>query len=165
MSEQEVIGIVVLGGRACNYTCRNSQIPSGGPVLQLWAAMGTLSGGLVAYFFTREQVQRQESQTRMFEAAYRASEKKSVEAGKQLWEVAAKVKPENESPETQQAIEKLLSVAGDLFSPQVPVGTTETPKPLIHPSPSTHCLWCRDLANRKGPNLLVILCPRGNTRE
>jgi hypothetical protein len=41
-----------------------------GPVLQLWAAMGTLSGAMASYFFTREltreQVQRKEAQIRMY---------------------------------------------------------------------------------------------------
>jgi hypothetical protein len=107
-----------------------------GDVVQLWAAMGTVTGAMAAYFFTREQVQRQESQTRMFEAAYRTSEKERAEAGKQVWELAAKIKPDAQSPAARQYVEALEGVAGGLVLTKTPVVRTEKPKSGVQPTAS-----------------------------
>jgi hypothetical protein len=72
--------------------------------------MGTLSGAMATYFFTREQVLRQESQTKMYQTAFQESGKEKTKARKQSLKAVAEIKPGIESPQNQQAIEKLLYV-------------------------------------------------------
>jgi hypothetical protein len=87
-----------------------------GPVLQLWAAMGTLSGALVTYFFTREQVKEQESRARMFQAAYEASEQQRINGGKQVLAIATKLNSDATSPEIRGLFEYLQGIGGELVS-------------------------------------------------
>ena len=113
-SEQLIVGIawcvvvvVITGVAIWKYS-------SVGSVVQLWAAMGTVTGAMAAYFFTREQVKEQQAQTKFFQAAYEASEKEKVDAGKQVWAVASKIKPNAASPEILQALNYSLCVPLEL---------------------------------------------------
>jgi hypothetical protein len=98
-----------------------------GPVLQLWAAMGTLSGAMASYFFTREltreQVQRKEAQIRMYQTALQASAKERDDAGKQVLAIAAQIKPDFESPQNREALTKLISVTAAFASPPASYGS------------------------------------------
>jgi len=139
MSDPAIIGlgfIVTILAVTITAICRYKEV---GPVIQIWGVTGTLIGFTTStmgtYFFTKEKAELQASQTKMFQTALLASEQQKIEAGKQLWEVAAKIKPDIGSPQTQQAIERLQSVAGDL-SRQIYTTTTEKRKP--YPSPSAH---------------------------
>jgi len=96
--------------------------PEVGPVLQLWAAFGTLTGAMATYFFTREQVQRQESQVKMYRAAFEASEMEKAQAGEQFLEIAAKIKPDVTSPQNQQLLQRYEDFAKDLTKMKIRIG-------------------------------------------
>ncbi len=101
-----------------------------GPVLQLWAAMGTITGVMGTYFFTREQAQRQESQIKMYQTALQASEKEKTEAGEQFLKVAAKIKPDVASPQSQQLLESAELMAKYLARVKIPaVYSSPSPQP------------------------------------
>jgi len=124
---------------------------STGQVVQLWAAMGTVTGAMATYFFTREQVKEQQAQTRIFQAAYEASEKERINAGKQVWTLAAKIKPDAASPEIRQAVEYMEHLAGDLFSTKVPVVRTEKPNSSVQPTASPIDRKFHDMLFRGSP--------------
>jgi hypothetical protein len=151
MSEQLLIGLVMLGVILVITLATILKYQAVGQVLQLWAAMGTLNGGLVTYFFTREQVKVQQAQTKFFQAAYEASEKQRANAGKQVWAVATKLKPDSASPEILQAFEQLGYVAQDLFSTKVPVARTEQPTPSAQPTQSPAEREFHDMLFRVSP--------------
>ena len=107
--------------------------PQVGSVLQLWAAFGTLTGAMATYFFTREQVQRQESQIKMYQTALQASEMDKAEVAGQFIKVAAKIKPDLESSQSQQLLEKYELIAKELARVKIPaVNITKNPS---SPSP------------------------------
>jgi hypothetical protein len=132
-SEQLIIGVVWYFVVLVSTGLAVWKFRKVGDVVQLWAAMGTVTGVMATYFFTREQVKEQQAQARMFQAAYEASEKQKVDAGKQLWSVAAKIKPDAASPEIREAFGHLQGLAGDLFSRQVPA-KSQKPEPTASPS-------------------------------
>jgi hypothetical protein len=107
-----------------------------GEVMQLWAAMGTITGAMATYFFTREQLKEQKAQTEFFQAAYAASEKEKIDAGKHVWAVATKLQPDAALPQILQYRKYLEEVAGDLFSGEVRITRTETPSPPVRPTAS-----------------------------
>jgi hypothetical protein len=86
--------------------------PQVGPVLQLWAGMGTITGAMVTYFFTREQVQRQEAQIKTYQTALQASANEKAQVGEQFFRIAAKIKPGIESAQDRQAFEGIESALG-----------------------------------------------------
>ena len=110
-------------------------------VLKILGALGTLIGfivgGMGTYFFTREQVQRQEYQTKMYQAAFQASEKEKAEAGEQFLKVAAKIKPDVTSPQNQQLLERYEFLAKELTKiGKIPVSKHPEMYFDINPSPS-----------------------------
>jgi hypothetical protein len=129
-SEPLIIGIVWIVAILLITVGAIWKYPQVGSVLQLWAAMGTITGAMVTYFFTREQVQRQESQIKMYQTALQASEREKAEAGEQFLNVAAKIKPDIASPENQKLLETAISAWGKMLR-EIPVGTTRD-----HSSPS-----------------------------
>ena len=126
MSDPLAIGLAVLGMILVITLGAIWKYPQVGPVLQLWAAFGTLTGAMATYFFTREQVQRQESQIKMYRAAFQASEQQKVDAGKQFLNVAAKIKPDVTSPDNQRLLEEAVRYA---------TGLTELPKLRVGKNP------------------------------
>jgi len=134
MSEQVIIGVAILVVILVVTLAAIRKYPQVGPVLQLWAAFGTLTGAMATYFFTREQLKQQRSETEMFKTAFEASEQQKIGTGKQVWELAAKIKPAVQSQEYRQAWEKLQYLAGDLISREIPVYTGGLPSPSVSPS-------------------------------
>jgi len=130
ISDSAAIGLAIIGVKGLITLGAIWKYAEVGPVLQIWGMMGTLiglaTGTMGTYFFTKEKVQQQESQIKMFQTALQASEKEKVEAGKQFWQVAVKIKPDIESPQHLQALEEAMQSAADLFR-QIPVGRTEKP--------------------------------------
>ena len=111
--------------------------PQVGPVLQLWAGMGTITGAMVTYFFTREQVQRQEAQIKTYQTALQASANEKAQVGEQFFRIAAKIKPGIESAQDRQAFEgiDLHWGTGHGHASRFPVLGRDL-KPLhLHPSP------------------------------
>ena len=92
-------------------------------VLKILGAIGTLIGfivgGMGTYFFTREQIQQQQNQTKLYQAALQTSERERAEAGEQFLEVAAKIKPDITSPQNQQLLQKYEDLAKDLKKKQM----------------------------------------------
>ena len=118
-----------------------------GNVVQLWAAMGTITGAMGGYFFTRQQVKEQQAQTELYRAAYQEGEKLRVNAGKQVWAVATKLQPDAASPEIIQAFQQL---ARDLLI-KVPVARIETPTPSLQPTASPIDTEFHDMLFRGSP--------------
>jgi hypothetical protein len=118
-----------------------------GNVVQLWAAMGTITGAMGGYFFTRQQVKEQQAQTEFFRAAYEAGEQQRVNAGKQVWAVATKLQRDAASPEIIQAFQQL---GRDLLT-KVPVVRIETPTPSAQPTASPIDREFHDMLFRGSP--------------
>ena len=130
VSDSVTMGLAILGVILLITLGAIWKYPQVNSVLQLWAAFGTLTGAIATYFFTREQVQRQEAQIKTIESAFQASEKQKVAAARQVLQVATAINRQLDSA-TAQAWVKSLEFATDKLTP---VYTSRT----IFPSPSPH---------------------------
>jgi flagellar motor component MotA len=114
MSDPVAIGLAVIVMIVVITLGAIWKYPQVGSVLQLWAPFGTLTGAMATYFFTREQVQRQESQIKLYRAAFQASEKEKAEAGKQFLNLVEKIRPDVTSPQNKRLLEEYVRYATDL---------------------------------------------------
>jgi hypothetical protein len=109
-------------------------------VLKLWGGLGSvvgiLVGAFVTYFFTQDQVRRQESQIKTIEAAFQASEQQKRAAGQQALQLATGIKWHGDWINVQQAAESLESIATKLIPEYAGMAgmINESPRP----SPSAH---------------------------
>jgi hypothetical protein len=116
--------------------------------------LGILLGVFITYFFTSQQIQRQESQTKILESAYRSSEEAKLAAAKQVSTIAAQLKSRAESPESRKVAEYLEFVAKDLQPTWGRMGGL-VPEVKISPSPhataSAPDTFFHDLLNGNTP--------------
>lgn len=124
-------------------------------ILKLWAGLGTIAG-LVGgwfgtYFFTHREIQRQESQTRMYYAALQASEKEKAEAGEQLLKLAQQIKPDVASPQGQQLLETFTGLAWGLTKEKVPAGKIGDWPTMTTPPDTSHDLFLRKTPSPSPP--------------
>ncbi len=151
VSDPVIIGLAIIAMILIITVGAIWKYPQVGSVLQLWAAMGTLTGAIGTFFFTREQVQRQESQIKTLESAFQTSEKQKDTAARQVSLVATAINRQLDSEAAKKWVTTLEAAADKL----TPVYTSWTPFPS--PSPHTkkpdtfHDLFKRDAQSPSPP--------------